>query len=109
MADPSPLEPTRTTADDDAQADTAALFDPHDLGIVIVNHMLGLVLASALPVVAIGAAVAQDQIKFELTDGKSQDAAVKAGQAMFTPGGKHLPESVGDKPFEVVLVELKAK
>ena len=156
MADPSPLEPTRTTADDDAQADTAALFDPHDLGIVIVNHMLGLVLASALPVVAIGAAVAQDptvvdakhykvmfendqvrilkiaygpkekavmhehpnavavfltdgQIKFELTDGKSQDAAVKAGQAMFTPGGKHLPENVGDKPFEVVLVELKAK
>jgi quercetin dioxygenase-like cupin family protein len=122
----------------------------------IVNHMLGLVLASALPVLAIGAAVAQDptvvdakhykvmfendrvrilkitygpkeksvmhehpnavavfltdgQIKFELADGKSQDAAVKAGQAMFTPGGKHLPENVGDKPFEVVLVELKSK
>ena len=49
------------------------------------------------------------QIKFVLPDGKSQDAAVKAGQAMFAPGGKHLPENMGDKPFEVVLVELKGK
>jgi quercetin dioxygenase-like cupin family protein len=49
------------------------------------------------------------QIKFELADGKSQDAVVKPGQAMFAPGGKHLPENVGDKPFEVVLVELKGK
>jgi quercetin dioxygenase-like cupin family protein len=49
------------------------------------------------------------QIKFGLPDGKSQDAAVKAGQAMFAPAGKHLPENVGDKTFEVVLVELKTK
>jgi len=53
--------------------------------------------------------ITDGQIKFELPDGKSQDAAVKAGQAMFAPGGKHLPENVGDKPFEVVLVELKGK
>ena len=53
--------------------------------------------------------VTDGQIKFELPDGKSQDATVKAGEAMFAPGGKHLPENVGDKPFEVVLVELKGK
>jgi quercetin dioxygenase-like cupin family protein len=53
--------------------------------------------------------ITDGQIKFELPDGKSQDAAVKAGQAMFAPGGKHLPENVGDKTFEVVLVELKTK
>jgi quercetin dioxygenase-like cupin family protein len=53
--------------------------------------------------------ITDGQIKFELPDGKSQDAPVKAGQAMFAPGGKHLPENVGDKPFEVVLVELKTK
>jgi quercetin dioxygenase-like cupin family protein len=122
----------------------------------IMNHLLGLVVASTVTALAIGGAVAQDptvvdakhykvmfeneqvrilkitygpkeksvmhehpnavavfltdgQIKFELPDGKSQDAAVKAGQAMFTPGGKHLPHNVGDKPFEVVLVELKTK
>jgi quercetin dioxygenase-like cupin family protein len=56
---------------------------------------------------AVAVFLTDGQIKFELPDGKSQDAAVKAGQAMFTPGGKHLPENVGDKPFEVVLVELK--
>ena len=58
---------------------------------------------------AVAVFLTDGQIKFELADGKSQDAAVKAGQAMFTPGGKHLPENVGDKPFEVVLVELKTK
>jgi quercetin dioxygenase-like cupin family protein len=58
---------------------------------------------------AVAVFLTDGQIKFELPDGKSQDAAVKAGQAVFTPGGKHLPQNVGDKPFEVVLVELKSK
>jgi quercetin dioxygenase-like cupin family protein len=58
---------------------------------------------------AVAVFLTDGQIKFGLPDGKSQDAAVKAGQAMFTPGGKHLPENVGDKTFEVVLVELKSK
>ena len=49
------------------------------------------------------------QIRFQLPDGKSQDVTVKAGDSMFAPGGKHLPENIGDKPFEVVLVELKTK
>jgi len=49
------------------------------------------------------------QIKFALPDGKSQDVTVKAGDSRFSPAGKHLPENMGDKPFEVVLVELKTK
>jgi quercetin dioxygenase-like cupin family protein len=40
-------------------------------------------------------------------DGKSQDASAKAGGAAWTPAGAHLPQNVGTKPFEVVLVELK--
>lgn len=40
--------------------------------------------------------ITDGQIKFELPDGKSQYATVKAGQAMFAPGGKHLPENAGD-------------
>lgn len=47
------------------------------------------------------------QIKFALPDGKSQEVSVKAGQSQWTPAGKHLPENVGDKPFEVVLIEMK--
>ena len=47
------------------------------------------------------------QVKFNLPDGKSQEVTVKAGQSQFNPAGKHLPENVGDKPFEVVLIEMK--
>ena len=47
--------------------------------------------------------------QFTFPDGKIQDAPIKAGTTMWTPAGKHLPENIGDKPFELVLVEMKAK
>src|ERR1039458_3535667 len=40
-------------------------------------------------------------------DGKSEDVPGKAGAATWTPAGSHLPQNVGDKRFDVVLVELK--
>ena len=40
-------------------------------------------------------------------DGKSQIMHGKAGQAAFAPAGSHLPENVGDKPMDIILVELK--
>jgi quercetin dioxygenase-like cupin family protein len=49
------------------------------------------------------------QIKFTLADGKSQEVSVKAGESAWNPAGKHLPENMGEKPFEVVLIELKTK
>jgi quercetin dioxygenase-like cupin family protein len=49
------------------------------------------------------------QIKFTTPDGKSEERSVKAGQSVWNPAGKHLPENMGDKPFEVVLVEMKTK
>ena len=45
--------------------------------------------------------------KFTLADGTSRPETHKAGDIELTPAGKHLPENVGDAPFEVVLVELK--
>ena len=48
-------------------------------------------------------------IRFALPDGKSQDVPVKAHTTQWDPGGIHLPENLGDKPFEVMLVELKGK
>ncbi len=47
--------------------------------------------------------------KFSFPDGKSEEMAGKAGQALWTPTTKHLPENTGDKPYEVILVELKTK
>ena len=49
------------------------------------------------------------QVKFNLPDGKSEEVSVKAGGSAWNPVGKHLPENMGDKPLEVVLVELKTK
>jgi quercetin dioxygenase-like cupin family protein len=53
--------------------------------------------------------LADIQAKFTLPDGTTQDAQMKAGTTMWDAGGKHLPENVGDKPFELILVELKGK
>jgi quercetin dioxygenase-like cupin family protein len=48
-------------------------------------------------------------LRFTTPDGKTQDVTYKAGQSMWAPAGTHLPENTGDKPMEVVLVELKPK
>jgi len=47
--------------------------------------------------------------RFTQPNGKTQDVPVKAGAAQWTEAGEHLPENVGDKPFELILVELKPK
>lgn len=49
------------------------------------------------------------QAKFTLPNGKTEERSWKAGQTMWLPAGKHLPENVSDKPMELILVELKAK
>ena len=49
------------------------------------------------------------QARFTMQDGKTVDAPVKAGTTQWDAGGQHLPENTGDKPFELVLVELKGK
>src|SRR6476659_5408096 len=53
--------------------------------------------------------VTDGKIKFTLPDGTSREAEVKAGQTAWNAAGKHQPENLGDKPFEVVVVELKTK
>ncbi len=47
--------------------------------------------------------------KFTLPDGKTSEAHEKVGQVVWEPAGKHLPENTGDKPFELILVELKGR
>jgi hypothetical protein len=45
--------------------------------------------------------------KFTLPDGTTQDLDEKAHEATWADAGKHLPENVGDQPFEVMVIELK--
>jgi quercetin dioxygenase-like cupin family protein len=48
-------------------------------------------------------------VRFTLPDGKTQDARTKAGAIQWEAAGKHLPENMGDAPFELILVEMKGK
>jgi len=47
-------------------------------------------------------------IKFHFPNGKSEELHVKAGQTHWDPAITHLPENLGDKPFEAVLIEQKS-
>ena len=47
--------------------------------------------------------------KFTLPDGTTQDASFPAGTVRWGDGETHLPENVGDAPFELILVELKGE
>lgn len=58
---------------------------------------------------AVAVFLTDGQSKFTFPDGKTQDTPIKAGTTMWTPAGKHLPENTGDKPFELIVVEMKAK
>ncbi|MGB7434364.1 MAG: hypothetical protein WBR26_12425 [Candidatus Acidiferrum sp.] len=48
-------------------------------------------------------------MKMTTPDGKSVEATGKAHDAQWTPAGSHLPENLGDKSVDAVLVELKTK
>lgn len=47
--------------------------------------------------------------KFTFPDGKSQDFAVKAGDALYSAADTHLPENTGDQPLDLIVIELKGK
>lgn len=45
--------------------------------------------------------------KFTYPDGRSEEQDRKRGDVNWEAPTKHLPENLGDKPLEVILVELK--
>jgi quercetin dioxygenase-like cupin family protein len=47
--------------------------------------------------------------KFTFPDGKTQDQKFKAGTVIWSPETTHQPENTGDKPFEVIQIEMKTK
>ena len=45
--------------------------------------------------------------RFHFPDGSAQDITGKAGEVLTPPPGDHAPENLTDRPFEVVLIEIK--
>ncbi len=48
-----------------------------------------------------------NKVNFTLPDGKVIETSSKKGDVVWTPAGEHLPQNVGDKSIEVILVEMK--
>lgn len=48
-------------------------------------------------------------VKFTLPDGKTEESQDKSGETRWLAAGKHLAENLGDKPLELILVELKSR
>ena len=46
-------------------------------------------------------------VRMTLPDGTSSEVTGEAGATSWTDADEHLPENLSDKPFELVLVELK--
>jgi quercetin dioxygenase-like cupin family protein len=46
-------------------------------------------------------------VKFTSPDGKTEERQGKAGETIWTPAEVHLPENMGAKRLELILVELK--
>jgi quercetin dioxygenase-like cupin family protein len=49
------------------------------------------------------------RVKFTYPNGKTEERDMKAGQALWTPATRHLPENLADTDMEVILIEFKAK
>lgn len=47
------------------------------------------------------------RMKFTFPGGKTEEREMKAGQTMFTPAVRHLPENISDSDMEAILVEIK--
>jgi quercetin dioxygenase-like cupin family protein len=47
--------------------------------------------------------------KFTYPDGKTEEMNFKPGLVIWTPATTHQPENTGDKPFEVIQIEMKNK
>jgi ketosteroid isomerase-like protein/quercetin dioxygenase-like cupin family protein len=46
--------------------------------------------------------------RFTMPGGKTEDHQVEAGTVQWTEASSHQPENLGDKPFEVIQIEMKA-
>ena len=97
--DPVKVDPKHYKVEfDNAQARVLRIsFGPHEKS-VMHNHPANLAVF-----------LTDGHAKFTLPDGKTQEAHMKTGQTEWDSGGKHLPENLSDQPFELILVELKAK
>lgn len=47
------------------------------------------------------------RVRFTYPDGRTEEHEGTAGQTMYNKAGDHIPENTGERPFEVIVIELK--
>ena len=47
------------------------------------------------------------RFRFTFPDGRTEEKQVKAGDTLVMEATEHLPENLSDRPFEVIVIELK--
>ena len=55
----------------------------------------------------LGVFLTDGKVRFTYPGGKKEDVTTKAGQVMHFDAVEHDPENLGNKPFEVIGIELK--
>jgi quercetin dioxygenase-like cupin family protein len=56
----------------------------------------------------VGVMLTDGHIRMTYPDGRTEEITAKAGQVLHFPATEHLPENLGDRVFEAILIELKA-
>jgi hypothetical protein len=57
----------------------------------------------------VAVSMTDQHVKFNMPDGKAEEARFNAGDTSGRDAGEHLPENLSDSPFQVISVELKNK
>lgn len=57
---------------------------------------------------SVGVFLTDAQAKFTYPDGRTEDITAKAGEVLHMDAFTHLPESTGNRRFELIQVELKS-
>ena len=57
---------------------------------------------------AVAVFLTDHEARLEAPDGTFQDVSARAGDAIVTPAGHHRGTNIGEEPYELLLVELKA-
>ena len=97
MLDPVKLDPKhyKVVIDNDDVRVLRATYGPHEKS-VMHEHPA-----------SVAVSITDYHVKMTGGDGKAQDMSSKAHDAVWTDAGKHLPENLGDKSMEVMVIELK--
>ena len=112
VADSSPATATEAGGSDSTVVDPdhyTAEFENDAVRIVRINYGAGEESVMHYHPDGVAVFVTDQMVRMTMSDGSAEEFPAKAGDAMFTPGGQHLPKNESDSPLELVLVELKPR